>query len=310
MAEEKTPNNPDTDTPAPADDSAPEVEKRGNDRARKGREKVVAVCFSRTGQLYWFHAGGVQLKPGQFAVADTEKGPDVGQVVYVKDRMEPGHPAPTKALLRRANRNDFQHKGRLREKAAEAIAVCEQKTAEHGLAMKLVRAEYTLNGRHLTFFFTAEGRVDFRELVRDLAQTFHCHIELRQIGVRDEAKMLGGMGPCGQPLCCARFLREFKPVGIRLAKDQDLPLNPEKISGLCDRLMCCLRYEHSAYVSARAKLPEIGTEVDTPRGSGPVVERNVLKQQLTVRLGEQQFATFPVPEVRPHRGEKSQSNES
>ncbi len=266
-------------------------------RAEQRRDEVVALCFWRTGPIYWFKSGGVKIRPGQFVVAQTERGPDVGQVVYVKDKAEPGHPAPTKSLLRKAESSDFRRKRWLQEQAREAIAVCKQKIAEHGLAMKLVRADYTLDQRHLIFLFTAEGRVDFRELVRDLAQTFHCHIELRQIGVRDEAKMCGGLGPCGQPLCCARFLREFKPVGIRLAKDQGLPLNPEKISGVCNRLMCCLRYEHGVYVTARARLADVGEQVQTPHGEGQVVEQRVLKQELKVKLADQRIVVVSAADV-------------
>ena len=267
------------------------------DRAERRRQEVVGLCFRRTGQIYWFKSSAVKIRPGQFAVADTERGPDIGQVVYVKDKPEPGHPPPTKSLLRRAEPRDFTRKRLLQEQAREAITVCKRKIAEHGLAMKLVGADYTLDQRHLIFFFTAEGRVDFRELVRDLAQTFHCHIELRQIGVRDEAKMHGGLGPCGQPLCCARFLREFKPVGIRLAKDQDLSLNPEKISGLCDRLMCCLRYEHGVYAADRTRLPDIGEEVRTPYGEGQVVGQNVLKHELMVELDDERIVAVPAADV-------------
>ncbi len=307
MAEDNAQTNPDTQSQANAHTNAGQAETHPQKPADESGGRVVALCFYRTGQLYWFKSANLAVEPGEFVVADTEKGPDIGQVVYVKDRVEPGHPQPTKSLLRKAHRGDFRRDRQLRAKAQEALATCEKKIVEHGLQMKLVRAEYTLNGRHLTFFFTADDRVDFRDLVRDLAETFRCHIELRQIGVRDEAKMLDGLGPCGQPLCCARFLREFKPVGIRLAKDQDLPLNPEKISGVCDRLMCCLRYEHEGYATARAQLPQLGDEVQTPDGPGQVVGRHVLKQELTVHLDQERAVTFPAADVRPARRKENKT---
>jgi len=229
-------------------------------QADNAQKRVAALCFRRSGPLYWFNANDLEVSPGEFVVVDTEKGPDIGQVVCVRDQVPPDHPEPTKSVMRRANQKDLQRKRQLHQKANRALQIAQDKVAEHNLDMKLVSTEYTLDGRHLTICFTADGRVDFRELVRDLANVFHCRIELRQIGVRDEAKTLGGLGPCGQPLCCQRFLRDFQPVGIRLAKDQNLPLNPEKISGVCDRLMCCLRYEQEIYSTARDKLPEVDDE--------------------------------------------------
>ncbi len=238
-----------------ADDSPSES---SPSQASNAQKKVVALCFRRSGTLYWFKANDLQVRPGEFVVVETDKGPDIGQVVYLKDQVPPNCPEPTKSLMRKARHKDFERKRQLHQKASHMLQTAQEKVAEHGLEMKLVNAEYTLDGRHLTICFTADGRVDFRELVRDLASAFQCRIELRQIGVRDEAKIIGGLGPCGQPLCCQRFLRNFEPVGIRLAKDQDLPLNPEKISGVCDRLMCCLHYENDVYSVARDKLPEVG----------------------------------------------------
>ncbi len=254
-------------------------------------KKVVALCFRHSGPLYWFNANDLEVRPGEFVVADTEKGPDIGQVVYLKDQVPTERPEPTKSLKRKTNPKDLQRKRQLHHKASRTLQIAQEKVVEHDLDMKLINAEYTLDGHHLTVFFTADGRVDFRELVRDLASVFHCRIELRQIGVRDEAKIVGGLGPCGQPLCCQRFLRDFEPVGIRLAKDQDLPLNPEKISGVCDRLMCCLRYEHEIYSVSRDKLPEVGDQVQTPDGPGLVVHRNLLKQEVTVQVGPEHTVT-------------------
>jgi len=268
-------------------------------QANNAQEKVAALCFRRSGPLYWFNANDLQVRPGEFVVVDTEKGPDIGQVVYLEDQVPPDRPEPTKSLKRKANHKDFERRRQLHQKASRTLRTAEKKVAEHGLEMKLVSAEYTLDGHHLTIFFTAEGRVDFRELVHDLGSVVHCRVELRQIGVRDEAKLIGGLGPCGQTLCCERFLRDFEPVGIRLAKAQDLPLNPEKISGVCGRLMCCLRYETEVYSVARDKLPEVGDQVQTAHGQGPVVGRNLLKQEITVRLGPEHIVSVPAAEVQP-----------
>ncbi len=259
----------------------------------------MAVCFRRSGPLYWFKANDLEVRPGEFVVVDTEKGPDIGQVVYIEDQIPAGCPEPTKSLRRKATPKDFQRKRQLHQKASRALRIAEEKVAEHGLEMKLVSAEYTLDGRHLTIFFTAEGRVDFRKLVHDLGASLHCRIELRQIGVRDEAKLIGGLGPCGQQLCCERFLRNFEPVGIRLAKDQYLPLNPEKISGICGRLMCCLLYENDVYSVARDNLPEVGAQVQTPQGQGQVVGRNLLKHEITVELNQERIVNLPATKVEP-----------
>ncbi len=262
----------------------------------------MALCFRRSGTLYWFNANDLSVRPGEFVVVETEKGPDIGQVVYVNDRVPPDRSEPTKSVKRKTNPKDLQRKRQLHHKASRTLQTAQKKVIEHGLDMKLINAEYTLDGHHLTIFFTADGRVDFRELVHDLASAFHCRIELRQIGVRDEAKLIGGLGPCGQPLCCKRFLRDFEPVGIRLAKEQHLPLNPEKISGVCDRLMCCLRYEHEVYSVGHDKLPEVGNQVQTVHGEGQVVERNLLKREITVQLSEEHTVTVAAAEVQPAAG--------
>ena len=266
-------------------------------QASNAQKKVVALCFRRSGTLYWFKANDLEVRPGEFVVVDTEKGPDIGQVVYLEDQVPPDRSEPTKSLKRKAQHKDLERKRQLHQKASRTLRTAQEKVVEHGLEMKLVSAEYTLDGRHLTICFTADGRVDFRELVHDLSSAFQCRIELRQIGVRDEAKIIGGLGPCGQPLCCQRFLRDFEPVGIRLAKDQDLPLNPEKISGVCDRLMCCLHYENDAYSVARDKLPEVGDQVQTAHGEGQVIDRNLLKREITVQVGPEHTVSVPAAEV-------------
>jgi cell fate regulator YaaT (PSP1 superfamily) len=216
--------------------------------------RVVGVRFRRAGKVYYFDPGDIDPGVGDTVVVETIRGLEVAEVV-VAGRMVPEDEIsqPLRPVLRKATPDDLARLEKNREKEKEALDVCERKIAEHGLEMSLVDAEYTLDRAKLIFYFTAEGRVDFRQLVRDLSSTFKTRIELRQIGVRDEAKMIGGLGPCGRQLCCCTFLTEFQPVSIRMAKRQDLSLNPNKISGLCGRLMCCLRYENDYYPDPKAK---------------------------------------------------------
>lgn len=247
--------------------------------------KAVGVTFRRGGKVYSFAPNGVRANPGDHVLAKTERGVDLGEVVVVKHHLDKEErDKPLKPLVRRATREDLRREERLREREKEAEAVCGQKIAEHSLPMKLIDADYTFDGQRLVFFFSAEGRVDFRALVRDLAETFHCRIELRQIGVRDEAKMVGGLGPCGRPLCCAQWLRTFDPVGIKVAKDQGMPLNPAKISGICDRLMCCLRFEHEVYKELASRLPQTGDEVRSQGRVGTVRAVALLREMVTVQF--------------------------
>lgn len=248
--------------------------------------RVVGLCFRKGGKVYYFHPGDFPLRLGDFVVVETERGVDIGEVVALKPRLEPGEEEPSRRVLRPATPGDVRRKRSLQRREQEAFKTCERKIAEHGLEMKLIDASYTLDGKRLTFSFVSEGRVDFRNLVRDLAQTFRCRIELRQVGVRDQAKMLGGLGPCGRPLCCATFLRDFCSVGIRLAKDQGLSLNPAKISGACDRLMCCLRYEHAQYVELNKRLPKLGERIERGQVVGEVVARDLLTGAVTLRTPE------------------------
>jgi cell fate regulator YaaT (PSP1 superfamily) len=244
---------------------------------------AVGLCFRKGGKVYYFHPSDFPLALGDFVVVETDKGVDIGEVVTLRRRLEPGEDEPTRQVLRPATTGDVRRKHSLEQRERQAFQTCEQKVNEHGLEMKLIDASYTLDGKRLTFSFVSEARVDFRDLVRDLAQTFRCRIELRQVGVRDQAKLIGGLGPCGRPLCCATFLRDFCSVGIRLAKDQGLSLNPAKISGACDRLMCCLRYEHAQYAEVNRRLPRMGERVECAAASGEVVERNLLTGSVTLR---------------------------
>jgi len=239
-------------------------------------KSVVGVRFRRAGKIYYFNPGETQPKPGDTVIVETVRGVEAADVV-IGSRLVPESSIsqPLRPVLRRASAQDLEHLEENREKEKEALRTCGAKVAEHKLEMRLVGADYTFDRGKLIFYFTSEGRVDFRQLVRDLSATFKTRIELRQIGVRDQAKMLGGLGSCGRQLCCCTFLAEFQPVSIKMAKKQDLSLNPAKISGLCGRLMCCLRYESEQYAEAKAALaaaksqpgegPPVPVESEAPR---------------------------------------------
>jgi len=246
---------------------------------------IVGIRFKRAGRIYYFDPGDLELKSGDFVVVETSRGTEVGWVAIApKQVLASELTEPLKPVLRRAEAADLLLQQHYRAKEAEAVEKCREEVARHGLPMKLVGAEYNFDGSRLTFFFTSEGRVDFRELVKDLAVVFKTRIELRQIGARDEAKLHGGLGPCGRPLCCITFLGDFASVSIRMAKDQDLPLNPVKISGLCGRLLCCLGYENELYCALRAHLPRVGDKVAVPQGKGVIISLNVPKETVTVEL--------------------------
>lgn len=247
--------------------------------------KVVGVRFKRAGKIYYFDPGDIDVKLNDFVIVETARGIEFGHVVVgPKEVPEEEIVAPLKNVIRVATDEDFEIHRENRRKAKEALAICEKKVEEHGLEMKLVDVEYTFDNNKVIFYFTADGRVDFRELVKDLAAIFKTRIELRQIGVRDEAKMIGGLGPCGKPVCCAQFLGEFEPVSIKMAKEQNLSLNPTKISGLCGRLMCCLKFEHQVYEELLQKMPKIGAIVNTPEGKGTVIETFTLLEKVKVKV--------------------------
>ena len=246
---------------------------------------IVGVRFQNAGKLYFFDPNGNWPAPGDAVVVDTSRGMEVGEAVTEVHKVpEEGLTLPLKRVLRVATAQDLEQDQANREAALEAHAICLHKIEEHKLDMKLVHTQYTLDNTKLIFYFTANGRVDFRSLVKDLASVFHLRIELRQIGVRDEAKMLGGLGPCGRPICCGTFLGDFQPVSIRMAKDQGLSLNPTKISGICGRLMCCLKYEQEGYELTRRMMPRIGKPIETPDGSGTVTDLNIMKERVSVRI--------------------------
>lgn len=260
--------------------------------------KVVGVRFKEGGKIYYFDPLDYDIKIGDGVIVDTARG------IVFGDVAEPTHFVPDeqlitelKPVIRIATPEDHEQRRIYREKEKEAYKICEAKIEEHGLVMKLVEVEYAFNGSKIMFYFTADGRVDFRELVKDLAGIFKTRIELRQIGVRDEAKMLGGLGICGRPICCSSFLSDFIPVSIKMAKEQNLSLNQTKISGICGRLMCCLKFEQSGYEEMHKIMPRVGKEVVTPDGVGTVVENNVISETTTVKVqladGTFELKSFP-----------------
>lgn len=245
---------------------------------------IIGVSFRQAGKVYYFDPCGKQIERGQHVIVETAKGVEYGRVVLPNCEMEEEKiVAPLKKIIRVATEEDERIEKENREKEKEAYDICLEKIADHGLEMKLIAAEYTFDNNKLLFYFTADGRVDFRELVKDLASVFRTRIELRQIGVRDETKICGGIGICGRPLCCHSYLSEFASVSIKMAKEQNLSLNPMKISGVCGRLMCCLKNEEEAYEELNSHLPNIGSRVRTPDGlSGEVQSVSVLKQRVKV----------------------------
>ena len=274
--------------------------------------EIISVRFKEGGKHYYFNPNGAQFQPGEGVIVETTRGTEFGECVQGNtpiDEME--LTAPLRPVLRRATPEDELTREKNKEKEAKALEICQQKILEHGLEMKLVDAEWSFEGNKVLFFFTAEGRVDFRALVKDLASTIHARIELRQIGVRDEAKMLGGLGPCGRPICCGSFLGDFQPVSIKMAKEQNLSLNPTKISGVCGRLMCCLKFEEDHYEATRKKMPKLGKEAETPEGVGTVTDLNILKETVTVRLTKgdtTELKTFPVEEIKWQKPQQNPEN--
>lgn len=246
---------------------------------------TISVRFRENGKVYDFSVGELRPQVGEKVVVETARGAECGEVVFACREIPDDKLAqPLKPVLRMATEEDIRRAEENRQKEKHALSVCQKKIDEHKLEMKLVDAEYAFDNSKLLFYFTADGRVDFRELVKDLAGVFRTRIELRQIGVRDEAKMLGGIGICGRPFCCSQFLPDFEPVSIKMAKEQGLSLNPTKISGSCGRLMCCLKYEQSVYEELLKMTPKLGSLVNTPEGKGVVVEADPLSGALKVRL--------------------------
>lgn len=254
---------------------------------------VVGINFKKAGRVYYFDPGTLDLKEGDLVIAETSRGIELGEVSIAPRNVEESElVAPLKRVLRLAAPKDIDQEKAITAKEKEGYIACQRKIDKHGLDMKLIDVEYSFDGTHGTFFFSAEGRIDFRELVKDLAQTLRVKVQLHQVGVRDEAKMFGGLGPCGRPLCCATFLSSFEPVSMKMAKEQSLFLNPAKFSGLCGKLMCCLRYEYEVYKEAKGNLPPVGSFIQTPKGRGKVVGMNVIKGSVLVDVEGVGMTTF------------------
>lgn len=246
--------------------------------------EIIGVRFKSVGKIYYFSPKETQIDVGEKVIVETSRGVECGEVVLSNREIDDAElTAPLKSIIRVATKADLEKIEKNKKSEAEAFKICEEKIAKHGLSMKLVDVECTFDNNKLLFYFTSENRVDFRELVKDLASVFRTRIELRQIGVRDEAKMLGGLGICGRPFCCKSFLGDFQPVSIKMAKDQSLSLNPTKISGTCGRLMCCLKYEQDGYEELIKITPKIGAYVETPDGKGNVVDANMLTGRIRVK---------------------------
>ena len=247
--------------------------------------RVVGVRFKKAGKIYYFDPDIIEVSHNDFVIVETARGIEFGHVVIgPREVPEEDIVLPLKKVLRLATDDDFEVHRSNKAKVKEAIEACQKKVEEHGLDMKLVDVEYTFDNNKVIFYFTADGRVDFRDLVKDLAAIFKTRIELRQIGVRDEAKMVGGVGPCGQVVCCAKFLGEFAPVSIKMAKEQSLSLNPTKISGLCGRLMCCLKYEQDTYEELLKNMPTVGAIVMTPQGKGVIIDTYTLLERVKAKV--------------------------
>lgn len=264
----------------------------------ENKVKVVGIRFKKAGKIYYFDPGELEINLNDRVIVETARGLEFGEVVVAPKWVgEEDVVPPLKSVIRIATEEDAKQVEENRIKEREAFDICLKKIEEHGLPMKLIDVEYTFDVSKIIFYFTAEGRVDFRELVKDLAAIFRTRIELRQIGVRDEAKMLGGLGICGRILCCTSFLGEFEPVSIRMAKDQNLSLNPTKISGICGRLMCCLKFENDNYEELKKNALDIGQLVNTPLGLGKVIYTSLLQEKVTVELDDDRIEEFNVSEV-------------
>ena len=269
---------------------------------------VVGVRFKSAGKIYYFDPGENDIQKDDSVIVETARGIEFGNaVIGPKGVQDDKIVAPLKNVIRKATKEDEKKYIENKEKEKDAFELCTKKIQKHNLVMKLIDVEYTFDNNKIIFYFTAEGRVDFRELVKDLASVFRTRIELRQIGVRDEAKMIGGLGPCGRPMCCSTHLGDFAPVSIKMAKEQNLSLNPTKISGICGRLMCCLNYEQTTYEDIRKRLPRVGSLVDTEFGSGEVISNNVVKESVRIKVkgidGEETVKDVSIDKVKLIKGE-------
>ena len=261
--------------------------------------EIVGIRFKKAGKVYYFDPAGIDLEANDYVVVKTTRGLELGYVIIAPRQVLVNEvTTPLKPVVRKAEPEDIRRAQELEEKEKEALTECGKLSAKLNLSMKLLSAEYNLDGNRLTFYFSAEERVDFRELVRELTNRFKVRVELRQVGPRDQAKFVGGFGRCGRPLCCMSFLREFVPVSIKMAKEQNLPLNPMKISGVCGRLLCCLVYESEQYRTMKGELPEEGQQVSTAMGVATVVGNNPLKKTVLVELDSEVTVELPLSEIK------------
>jgi len=266
---------------------------------------VVGVRFKRAGRIYYFDPGNIDLEVNDYVVVETSRGEELGCVAIAPNQvLESDVVKPLKPVLRKAEPEEVERVEEFEDREREALVECGEMIAGLELPMKLLSAEYSLDGSHLTFFFSAAERVDFRELVRRLASRFKVRVELRQVGARDEAKLIGGFGRCGRPLCCMSFLSEFAPISIKMAKEQGLPLNPMKISGICGRLLCCLAFENEQYHCMKEKMPKDGQKVTTAMGAARVVGSNPLKETVLVELESEVSVELPLSEITVEGGEE------
>jgi len=286
------------------------VEKPNTINSPPGEVKVVGVRFKKASRIYYFDPSNLKLEVNDFVVVETTRGLEVARVVITpKHVLASEIETPLKPVMRKADPKEVKHSEEMESKEKEALIECAKMITRLGLPMKLLSAEYSLDGGHITFFFSAAERVDFRELVRELASHFKVRVELRQVGARDEAKICGGFGRCGRQLCCTTFLSEFVPISIKMAKEQDLPLNPMKISGVCGRLLCCLAYEHNFYHEMKGKMPKDGQIVTTPIGTARVAGSNPLKGTVIVELESEVTIELPLSDVKVIREQVSTQNE-
>lgn len=276
--------------------------------------KIVGIKFKNGGKVYYFAPGKDRYEKGMGVIVETANGLEYGNVaIPFAEVADDEVVSPLKPVVRIANKRDEEQVKRNEEKRADAIAAAKQKVEARGLEMKIVGCEFAFEGNKVTFYFTADGRVDFRELIKDLSSLFRMRIELRQIGIRDEIKLMGGIAPCGRECCCASCMPDFNKVSIKMAKNQGLSLNPGKISGLCGRLMCCLAYENDYYAEACKNIPKLGSEVETPEGKGNVINVNMLKMEVKVKIEQKDAVTyrdFKVSDIKFRRGGKEKQEES
>ena len=272
-------------------------------------QKIVGIKFKSVGKIYFFDPGQIYLRVGDNVIVETARGLEYGTVASkVRSVPEDSLKHAVKPVLRKGTPEDAVTNDNNLRKAIDAMRICQQQIEKDGLAMKLIRAEYTFDSSKVIFYFTADGRIDFRELVKELAGIFRIRIELRQIGVRDEAKLLGGIGCCGRELCCNKWLGDFEPVSIKMAKEQGLSLNPGKISGICGRLLCCLQYEHENYECVLKQMPSVGDKVRTPDGNGTVTKLNVLAEKVTVDFGEDGVRDYEMDKLKILERKKKNKN--